>query len=243
MCSSRSLEKDPKVQQKVFQYAVRETPDIIVCALPCAAFSSLQNLKQNWEGRAENIEKQQKADTEFIDFSRRLYKMQTGGGRHFLGENPWLSKAWSTTPGAAMIKELHTAKTDMCAHGLRDPEWDWPVRKRTRLVVTAEAVARELSRKCRCEEAKEKHRQIKGTWRFQGKKIAASNWAGGYCEGFCKNVLKAFAKQVERDMLDCYAANLDDDIEAIFGSGETRKMEDAATEDIEKKRRRKEKAT
>ena len=44
-------------------------------------------------------------------------------------------------------------------------------------------------------------------------------------------MLKAFAKQVDRDLLDCYAANLDGDLGEIFGNG--------ADDETEKKRRRK----
>ena len=80
--------RNPKVQEKVFQYVAREKPDVIVCAWPCTAFSSLQNLKKHWEGRAEQIKKQQEDDTEFITFARKLRKLQTGGDDTFSEKTP-----------------------------------------------------------------------------------------------------------------------------------------------------------
>ena len=104
-----------EVQEKVFKYVAKEKPDVIVCAWPCTAFSSLQHLMKNREGQAEKIARQQEADTEFIEFARRLYKLQTGGADIF----------WEKTLGRRKHGRRHpvqrwqrrcTQRRRICAH-------------------------------------------------------------------------------------------------------------------------------
>ena len=123
----------------------------------------------------------------------------------------------------------------MCARGLVDPEWKYPVRKKTKLVVTSKEIARKLALQCTCAQQGKQHRVIKGTWRVDGKRVPASNWCGGYCTGFAHNVLEAFGEQVKEDMLECYTAAeenlIDEDMRKIF-------EDDCPEEPLEKKRRK-----
>ena len=226
--------RDRRVQTKVLEYVARERPDLVVCAWPCTAFSSLQYIKSMWPGQAEKIAKRQEEDEEFIRFAGKLCRLQQSGGRHFLGENPWTSTAWQTKAGRELLRELDEVKTDMCAHGLVDPEWKYPVRKKTKLVVTSKEIARKLALQCTCAQKGKQHRVIKGTWRVDGKRVPASNWCGGNCTGFPHNVLEAFGEQVKDDMLECYTAVeehlIDEDMRKIF-------EDDCPEEPLEKKRR------
>ncbi len=80
-----------------------------------------------------------------------------------------------------MEQMLYPVTTHMCAHGLRDPERDQPVRKATKLVVSSGAVSEELALRC---PGNHSHRPIKGTWRAEGKRVDAAAWCCGYTHEF-----------------------------------------------------------
>ena len=65
------------------------------------------------------------------------------------------------------------------------------VRKLTKLVVTDEQVAKDLAKTCTKDHD---HRPIEGVWRVDGKRVNASEFAGGYTEEFCLGVLESFKK-------------------------------------------------
>ena len=134
----------PADRRKLYDTVAREKPDLIVAAWPCSPFSQLQNLQKDKDA----VLAKQLAGIPFVRVSAHLADMQLAGGRHFLGENPLRSRAWATAPGRHMLERLWAAGTDMCAHGLREPEYGMPAKKATQLVVTTERVAQRLGRRC-----------------------------------------------------------------------------------------------
>ena len=195
------LQKDRAL---ALEYVARERPDVIVSAWPCTPFSTMQNLMKNHIGYQEKLDLKIKEALPLVEFSAKLAEIQLAGGRHFLGENPLTSKAWQTKPGLRMLRMLHSTKTHLCAHGLKDPEFGMPVKKSTRLVTTSATVSLALGLQC---PGGHDHRQIKSTWRDpSGRRVNASTYCGGYTAEFATNILVAFEKQLKTEILDCYTA-------------------------------------
>ena len=111
-----------------------------------------------------------------------------------------------------MLNNMSSTVTDMCSHGLVDPEWGVPVRKSTRLVATSAFVTETLGARCTKDHH---HRAISGNWSYDGRKVTASSWAGGHTTTFAMRVLRAFEAELLRNTLHCYEAfGLENDLEA-----------------------------
>ncbi len=96
-----------------------------------------------------------------------------------------------------MMEMLFPVTTRMCAHGLRDPEWDQPPRKDTRLVVSSGAVSEALALPCPGDHS---HRHIQGTWCDRDRRVDAAAWCGGCTHEFSTNALKVFEKQLKLEI-------------------------------------------
>ena len=111
-----------------------------------------------------------------------------------------------------MQQDMLVVDTDMCAHGLREPEWNMPIKKPTRLVTTSAKVAVKLQKRC---SGDHDHRTIEGTWKHDGKTVKASEFSAGYTKTFVTSVVKAFEAQLDEDLLECYTAfGLENSVEA-----------------------------
>ena len=107
-----------------------------------------------------------------------------------------------------------------------------PVRKATKLVTPSVPVSQALGLKCTGHE----NRQIKGTWRdLSGRRVDTSAWCGGYTSEFSTNVLKAFEKQLKKEILDCFVtAGMENSLEAQARQAE---LQQESLDDLRARRR------
>ena len=130
------------------------------------------------EGFAEKLKERQSVSYEHIKFVEKVAQRQIDGGREFLGENPWTSRAWGTPAGKRLLQKLGRIKTHMCRHGLRKPGANLMLRKPTCLESFMSG--------------SQSIREGRGDGRAQVKKSMRSLTFGGSCKhiasGGCKNI-------------------------------------------------------
>jgi len=105
-----------------------------------------------------------------------------------MGENPSTSLAWEehAIQWAAALPGFETADFDWCRYAQRRPDAGLLVKKPTRLVGNA-PVPSQLSRRCTRDHP---HSALVGTVPLDGRKVNATEWAGGYNRTFARAAVK-----------------------------------------------------
>ena len=115
-------------------------------------------------------------------------KIQRSLQSHFHMENPLTSSAWKQPELQDVMQMTLSIQLDQCMFGLRHPESNDPMQKRTRLQSTSYEMFYQLdSRLCKHQH---KHAQIAGQCHWKGHSIAVSKFAGFYPRQFAKAIIR-----------------------------------------------------
>ena len=121
-----------------------------------------------------------------------LAKIQASEGRHTHLENPWTSGMWNQRELEEFLRISFPAKLDQCQFGLKHPESQDPMQKKTRIQTTSRDMLETLdSRLCHGEHV---HAQIAGNCQWRNQNIRLSQFASRYPRQFAKAIVKGIMK-------------------------------------------------
>ena len=120
-----------------------------------------------------------------------VFKLQPADDRHTHMESPWSAK----TRDQKEIKDLMhgTIRIDQCMVGLKNPQNQQPIEKKTRIQTTSKSLLNELDSRI-CHHHHE-HCQIAGTCQCRGHTIPMSKFAGMYPTLLAKSIIKGILKE------------------------------------------------
>ena len=169
-----------------FQYLVREEPDLLVIAWPCAVWSPLQFLGPMSEERLSRLMERQQEDRDtFLTLVHDMTQFQRSRGRAHLGENPVPSRAWKEPLIQAAYDGEAYGRADMCCYGLRRPDTKQLLKKPTQLAGTPEIVGF-CAKRC---PGNHDHAHTLGSYKQNGKTHSIAEFAGGYTKSFATQVV------------------------------------------------------
>lgn len=109
---------------------------------------------------------------------RTICKIQGAEGRHALLESPWTSSAWDQKVLTEFLQRSLAVRLAQCMFGLKHPENQDPLQKRTRIQTTSKGMFQPLDiRTCSHDHV---HSQIAGTCKWKDHRIRVSKFAGFY---------------------------------------------------------------
>ena len=117
----------------------------------------------------------------------------------FLGEQPAECGSWKLRETQKMQNMNYNTLVDMCQFGLKDPESEIAMQKRTKLVHSSKRLHNLLNKRGLCP-GKHKHQRIGGRTRYVNengilKSIDRSKYAGWYTKEFCDAIIDGFAEE------------------------------------------------
>lgn len=123
-------------------------PRLLLICPPCGTASTLQGLNKHVDVK-EWLSRVQEGKS-FVKFSMQLANDQMKRGDCFLFEQPHGAKTWENPDVIAVAKQpgVQQVVMDQCMFGLKDVANGKPHRKRTRLLVNNDEIARRLSKLC-----------------------------------------------------------------------------------------------
>ena len=172
-------------------------PDFVVMALPCTEWPQLQNVSQRTPMQVRRLRRKRKLQRTVLCFFDEVAQWQHERGRHgdrtaWMLENPLRSLAWQQEPSQATqgMRGVGAAVTDACVWEKRRP--DTGEGKKPTMVVGTPAVVATIDTRCTRDH---EHGVIEGAMHHpcgasKWKKIAVSDWAGGYTAEFCRALLQ-----------------------------------------------------
>ena len=130
----------------------------------------------------------QKSALVHVKLCNLIAKIQLSEGRHAHIENPWTSALWTQSVLTEFMQSSLSAKLDQCMFGLRHPESNEPMEKKTCIQTSSREVWKALD--CRVCDQQHSHAQIAGQCRFRNHTMPLSKFAGFYPRTFAKAIIK-----------------------------------------------------
>ena len=122
-----------------------------------------------------------------------VFKLQSAEGRHTHLESPWLADTWKQKELEDFLKGSIAAKVDQSMMGLKIPETQEPIEKKTRIQTTSMSLCHELdNRTCNKQHS---HHHIAGTCKWKGRTINISHFAAMYPLAFAKAIVTGILKE------------------------------------------------
>ncbi|CAE8644643.1 unnamed protein product [Polarella glacialis] len=169
---------------------VLEPRDILMVwlAFPCRLYGSFTHLNYRTPERKQLLRRLRRRERVFLEITRDIFQLQTSRGDHAAAENPWKSAAWQERPLTETLRlpGVNMFRTDMCAHGLKDPDGEGLHEKATGLMTTSPVFEKYLGKRC---QGGHYHVHVQG---------GNSQRAGRYT--------RKFARQIRRAVLEIYAS-------------------------------------
>ncbi|CAE8594596.1 unnamed protein product, partial [Polarella glacialis] len=171
---------------------VLEPRDILMVwlAFPCRLYGSFTHLNYRTPERKQLLRRLRRRERVFLEITRDIFQLQTSRGDHAAAENPWKSAAWQERPMTETLRlsGVNMFRTDMCAHGLKDPDGAGLHEKATGLMTTSPVFEKHLGKRC---QGGHYHVHVQG---------GNSQRAGHYT--------RKFARQIRRAVLEIYASRV-----------------------------------
>ena len=192
-------------QTRTMRIIELQMPEIIWMAIPCTPWTSVQNAN-TWT----KVKQQRKEAIAMVRFCIRVAWYQLQHGRHFVIENPLTSQLWSLKDMQELINGcgVHMHRTDLCMHGLNDPESDGHrFRKSLRLLTTfTEEQLKPLLLQC-----DDKHEHTKVSSRMKDG-TPRSVFTQVYPYRFCRLAAKLFALHLSsKNKIHAYGTSTEED--------------------------------
>ena len=136
----------------------------------------------------QKIQEEQYHAKVHVKLCNLICKIQVSSGRHAHMENPWTASIWKHPQLAEMLRWTMAARLDQCMVGLRHPNTDDPMQKRTRIQTTSREMFQALDDRI-CSKHHD-HHQIAGSCTWKGHRMQVSKFAGFYPRAFAKAIVK-----------------------------------------------------
>ena len=125
-----------------------------------------------------------------MEFAQWCEARQRRRGKQFMGENPVRSQAWKEPELQTMQRHNYNEVRDQCGANLKDPWNGYPMRKKSKLVISGKCAAARMSLKCPGPEQHPRHQVVEGKTNLkdiagQWIKIGRAEYAGSYTKDFC----------------------------------------------------------
>ena len=148
------------------------------------SYRSMQGFRRVWQVQQDS--------RVHLKLCNLLAKIQASEGRHTHLENPWTSGMWNQRELEEFLRMSFPAKLDQCQFGLKHPESQDPMQKKTRIQTTSRDMLETLdSRLCHGEHV---HAQIAGNCQWRNQNIRLSQFASRYPRQFAKAIIKGIMK-------------------------------------------------
>ena len=141
----------------------------------------------------EQISRDRQASKVHLKLCNLVYKLQYADGRHTHLESPWSAETWNQQEIQEFLQGSLAAKMDQCMMGLKNPQNQLPMEKKTRIQTTSQSMFDELDQRV-CNK-QHQHSQIAGTCTWQGQSIKVSKFAAMYPRIFAKAIVKGIIKE------------------------------------------------
>ena len=146
----------------------------------------------------QKIQEEQYHAKVHVKLCNLICKIQVSSGRHAHMENPWTASIWKHPQLAEMLRWTMAARLDQCMVGLRHPNTDDPMQKRTRIQTTSREMFQALDDRI-CSKQHD-HHQIAGSCTWKGHRMQVSKFAGFYPRAFAKAIVKGILATKEGPM-------------------------------------------
>ena len=177
-------------RQKLWKLIDEIEPDHIFVAPECGPWSGWNRFNAQRSLALWNyVHDKQTSEKVHVRLCSQLCKYQIDRHRHFHLEQPSGSSMIYTSEFAQIAKSTQQVCFDMCAFGLKLPNTNRYIRKRSQLWTTSQEVVQLMS-KSSCPRNHE-HVQIAGSMHHEGKTIRMSSFCATYCQGFARAVAQA----------------------------------------------------
>ena len=176
-------------QEMLWEDFVKRKPDVLSITVPCAPWSTIQNMSKD-KGDPKAKEEKMKKAIEMLRFAVKLADAQLSEGRHVIIEHPIGSKMWSERHMKQLLARYacYESKFDQCELGLKFMHQ--ALRKRTRIVTSMIDLAKALNAK-QCS-GKHDHRVILGQVNGINISRASQTWTPKMCRYIMKHCQKHF---------------------------------------------------
>ncbi|CAE8614373.1 unnamed protein product [Polarella glacialis] len=180
--------KNIKKRERLYDDVVNLRPRMVWLAFPCRLYGSFTHLNYRTPERKQLLRRLRRRERVFLEMTRDIFQLQTSRGDHAAAENPWKSAAWQERPMTETLRlpGVNMFRTDMCAHGLKDPDGEGLHEKATGLMTTSPVFEKHLGKRC---QGGHYHVHVQG---------GNSQRAGHYT--------RKFARQIRRAVLEIYAS-------------------------------------
>ena len=170
-------------------------PRLLMLCPPCGESSPLQQFNKHHD--LKNWLKQVSESRLFLRYSMQLARDQIRRGDLVVFEQPHGAKSWedNAVVGVSKIEGVQQVVLDQCMYGLVDKQNGKPHRKRTRLMLNNEEIARNM--KVLCDKSHE-HQHVMGSVKTTQGWTNRSRLAQEYPRDFCRSILKGLVEDTEK---------------------------------------------
>ena len=95
----------------------------------------------------EQISRDRQASKVHLKLCNLVYKLQYADGRHTHLESPWSAETWNQQEIQEFLQGSLAAKMDQCMMGLKNPQNQLPMEKKTRIQTTSQSMFDELDQR------------------------------------------------------------------------------------------------
>lgn len=188
-------------QVQLLKTIFRHQPEHIWLAPECAPWCSWNRFNMNRSRSSHDhvIKSQEEARTH-LRLCALISKIQLDSGRHIHVENPGTSSMWNQPEMEPILRGTLPTFLDQCRFGLKHPENEMPLQKRTRIQTSFRPLHETLDgRLCQKDH---QHHAIEGSCRVNNQRVAVSRFAAWYPRQFARTIAKSIMKQVSIE--ECY---------------------------------------
>lgn len=175
---------------KLWSWIEQYNPEHIWMAPECGPWGGWNRLNQHKSLEMfDQIYLKQQREMIHVKLCAEICEHQVNRGRHFHLEQP-LGSSMYQLPTFQYIRQ-HTARAifDMCQFGLKIPQTDQYIRKRSQVFTSSQPMFLSLNQ-CLCNH-QHLHHRIEGSHRFPGIGVQrVSRFCASYCQGFAKRIAR-----------------------------------------------------
>ena len=188
-------------QVQLLKTIFRHRPKHVWLAPECAPWCSWNRFNMNRSRSSyDHVIKSQEESRTHLRLCALIAKIQLDSHRHIHVENPGTSSMWKQPEMEPVLLRTLPTFLDQCRFGLKHPETELPLQKRTRVQTSYRSLHRALDgRIC---QGNHQHAAIEGSCRVDNHRMAVSRFAAWYPRHFARTIAKALMNTESTE--DCY---------------------------------------
>ena len=188
-------------QVQLLKTIFRHQPKHVWLAPECAPWCSWNRFNMNRSRSSyDHVIKSQEESRTHLRLCALIAKIQLDSHRHIHVENPGTSSMWKQPEMEPVLLRTLPTFLDQCRFGLKHPETELPLQKRTRVQTSYRSLHRALDgRIC---QGNHQHAAIEGSCRVDNHRMAVSRFAAWYPRHFARTIAKALMSTESTE--DCY---------------------------------------